>query len=212
MDASELLKDHQLYHTDLQMDSFITTSHGGTDYGMYCHALRELYKRTRGLREMYIGKERLLLDIEEKEAEDVSGIAERRNRLDILEFNSQMEETDRNIKHTEREYQHFYSQAHVLKEKVGELTPERRKKLDSEMWVYKLKSDMALELICGGGIKQDTIALIHSLPLDSRSEVIESMRDKDRLVDWFNNQDAGGEFEVIKLDFTKIHKKLTLIK
>ena len=45
MTISELLVDHQEFHSDLQMESFITLRAGGTLYGCYKQALRELSTR-----------------------------------------------------------------------------------------------------------------------------------------------------------------------
>src|SRR5438445_2833578 len=59
---SELLADHQEFHSDLQMDAFITLRSGGTLYGCYKQALRELATRVRALRERY--RLRALLDVD----------------------------------------------------------------------------------------------------------------------------------------------------
>ena len=45
MTIDDLLLDHQEFHSDLQMDSFITLRAGGTLYGCYKQALRELSTR-----------------------------------------------------------------------------------------------------------------------------------------------------------------------
>jgi len=209
VDIDTLLNDHQMYHSDLQMDGFITAGNGGTEYGMYKHALRELYKRTRGLRELYIAKERTLIDIEEKEAKKTEGFASRRKRLDLLELNGRLEETIRNIRDTEREYQRFYSQAYSLKQRLGELTTERRKQLDCEMWVYNLKSKMALQLLCGGRISPDTIELVHALPLTQKREALAVLNDPETLKIWYENRQVSFDFKPQQLDFRQVEKELS---
>ena len=56
MKLQDLLQDHQLFHSQFQQDYFITLKAGGTLYGQYKQALRELYKRFRGLRETICDK------------------------------------------------------------------------------------------------------------------------------------------------------------
>jgi hypothetical protein len=73
----EMLGDHQLYHSDWQIDHAITESHGGTAYGCYVQALRELFRRYRGVKELYLAREKLLNQIAELEdqltGEDAEG-------------------------------------------------------------------------------------------------------------------------------------------
>src|SRR5579863_2272034 len=80
IELSDLLTDHQEFHSDLQMDSFITARSGGTLYGCYKQALRELATRVRALRERYFGRRLLLLEIEEH---DLAG-----TRRDIIHAES----------------------------------------------------------------------------------------------------------------------------
>ena len=68
MDFNELdilLKDHQTGMSDFQDDYLVTAKSGGTAYGQYKQALRETYRRFRGLRELIYGdRGRKMLDIE----------------------------------------------------------------------------------------------------------------------------------------------------
>lgn len=65
--VDDLLADHHYLHWSTQLDHFITVRAGGTPYGMYKQALRELDKRERGLNGMYADRDRLLVDLEELE-------------------------------------------------------------------------------------------------------------------------------------------------
>lgn len=67
MPVDDLLADHHYLHWSTQLDHFITVRAGGTPYGMYKQALRELDKRERGLNGMYADRDRLLVDIAELE-------------------------------------------------------------------------------------------------------------------------------------------------
>ena len=63
----ELLDDHQTGHSEFQDDYLITWRHGGTIYGQYKQALRELYRRFRGLRELSCDREKLQIEIRQAE-------------------------------------------------------------------------------------------------------------------------------------------------
>ena len=187
----ELLNDHQIYHSDFQMDNFITTKAGETQYGQYKQALRELFKRYRGLKELYVARELLQVDIDELEYEEIPALKynHRRNKINLTKHRMGMEDLERNIKHTEREFKRFYAQANALKEEIGELTPEKQNKLDQEMWIYKLKSMVAIDYITTGRISENALTFIRSIPKGIRKLLLAEIKDQKTLLDWFDNFD-----------------------
>ncbi len=204
----DLLKDHKLYHSEFQQDYFITGRSGGTQYGQYMQALRELYKRVRGLREAYCDREKLQLEIEEKAEESNSedrfkkGYAE----IEYKRKSMQMEEIERSIHDTEVEFKRFYQQAVFLKEKIGELTDEKRRELDYDMWVYKVKEAAAIDFITVGRLSANTYELITSFPWKERIELIKKFRGENeikQLIQWYETRDEGFEIEDKPLDVQK---------
>ena len=189
MDLKELLKDHQLYHSSFQMDNFITVRAGETQYGQYKQTLRELFKRYRGLKELYVARELLQVDIEELEYNNVTGFVKRRNDINLAKHRMNMEDLERNISDTEREFKRFYAQADALKAQIGELTPEKRDHLDQEMWTHKLKTMVAVDYITKGRIGENALTFIRSIPKEMRKPLLAEIKDQKALLDWFDDFD-----------------------
>jgi len=190
MDLKTLLDDHQLYHSEFQQDYLITGKTGGTIYGQYKQALRELYKRTRGLRELFCNRERLEIDIDEakfKMENEKDEFKQRRAEVDFKEKTMLTEESDRVIKDTKREFLRFYRQAKYYKSLIGELTDETRKKLDEEMWEYKLKEMIIVDLNTMGRVSNNTYEFLHATPKTMRLRIMNDMKDQNRLIDWYEN-------------------------
>jgi len=187
----ELFKDHQLYHSELQQDYFITTKAGGTPYGMYKQSLRELHKRYRGLKQLYAEKELLQIDIDELAVKKSRDKFERRRvKINHAQKIMSMEEMDLNIQETEREFKRFYMQATALKRQIGELTPEKQNKLDADMWEYKFKEQIAIDFICNGRIQHNTLENIMCLPIGRRERLLYFVRPEhqDELITWYETK------------------------
>ena len=189
MDLKQLLDDHQLYHSSFQIDNFITVRAGETQYGQYKQTLRELFKRYRGLKELYVARELLQVDIEELEYNNVTGFVKRRNDINLAKHRMDMEDLERNISDTEREFKRFYAQADALKAQIGELTSEKRDKLDQEMWTHKLKTMVAVDYITKGRIGENALTFIRSIPKEIRKPLLAEIKDQKTLLDWFDDFD-----------------------
>lgn len=187
MDLKELLKDHQLYHSSFQIDNFITVRAGETQFGQYKQTLRELFKRYRGLKELYVSRELLRVDIEELEYTNATGFVQRRNDINLTKYRMDIEDLERNISDTEREFSRFYAQADALKAQIGELTLEKRDQLDQEMWVHKLKTMVAVDYITKGRIGENALTFIRSIPKEIRKPLLSEIKDQTTLLDWFDN-------------------------
>lgn len=190
MELQKLLNDHQIYHSDFQMDNFITIRSGETQYGQYKQALRELFKRYRGLKELYAGRELLQVDIDElNEKYSDNNFEKRRTNINLVKHRMDMEDLERNIEHTEREFKRFYAQANALKKEIGELTSEKQNELDQEMWLHKLKSMVSIDYLTKGRIGENAIAFIMSLSKDLRIPLLAEIKNHDELIKWFENYD-----------------------
>lgn len=189
-----LLDDHQLFHSELQMDAFITARSGGTVYGCYRQALRELYKRKRGLQQLYADKRLKQIEIEELtdalESGEISRFEKERKKVNLWSARLALEESDKVIFDTEREFLHFYQQASELKKLVGELTPERRKELDWELWQFKLREMAAVDWMTKGRLGDMVITFVNALPPKEKKVLTEEIKDVGEIVSWYENHET----------------------
>ena len=187
-----LLDDHQTGMSQFQDDYLVTVRAGGTLYGQYKQALRELYKRFRGLRELTSNNARLQIDIEELELQiknsDDSFYA-RRKQIDYKEKIMLMEESQRVIKDTKREFTRFYQQAAYLKGKIGDLTDEKRHQLDMEMWEFKIKEMAVIDWVTSGRIRNNTFEFLHSCPKAMKLKLAASIQSQDELIEWYDSKE-----------------------
>lgn len=194
VEFKQFFDDHQLYHSEFQMDNFITSkAGGGTVYGQYKQSLRELFKRYRGLKELETTKALLQVDIDELESQRswFNVFARRRNAINLVQKLMSMEDLEKNIQDTKREFDHFYRQAFSLKEVIGPLTPDVRNKLDSEMWIHNLKCMAAIDYICKGRLGDNTLTSIMSLPLSDRMPLLREIKeDHNKLIQWYENSSS----------------------
>jgi len=195
MNLKQLLDDHQTGMSQFQDDFLVTTRAGGTLYGQYKQALRELYKRFRGLRELICKDERLQVDIDElkdkiKMEEKVFDL--RRFKIDYKEKIMLMEESERAIKDTKREFNRFYQQAAYLKEQIGELTDEKRHQLDIEMWEFKIKEMIVIDLLSTGKVGNVTYEFLHACPKEMKIRMAKKFKNKDEmdsLIAWYYHKE-----------------------
>ena len=171
----ELLDDHQLFHSKFQQDQLITTKGVGTPYGQYKQSLRELYKRVRGYREDVANRDQLIVDIDELEWElensELDQFEARRKEIELKRKIALLEESERLVKETAREGKRFYQQAVALKNMIGELTSEKREKLDREMWVEKIKWMGMIDVLTKGRVGTNSLEFAMALDGVAREEV-----------------------------------------
>jgi len=192
-DLQTLLDDHQMFHSNYQMDYFITARAGGTAYGQYKQALRELVKRHRGLRALDLELAEAELELEDAKAlPDETDRDGRVRAIALAKARTKLEDTERTRYDTEREYKRFMAQAICLKHKIGVLTPERRAELDRDMWQFQVKYMAAIDYMSVGRLQSKTIELLQCMPPADRAEVMahilatpEDEHRPQRLIDWF---------------------------
>jgi hypothetical protein len=186
----ELLKDHQTGMSEFQDDYFVTTRAGGTMYGQYKQALRELYKRFRGLRELTCDNEKLQVEIEEQKylSETETDFKKRYAKIEFKRKSMQMEESERAIKDTKREFKRFYQQAIYLKKQIGDLTDEKRKVLDKDMWLFKVKEMACVDWISKGRLGNSTFEFMNSCPQDMKKQILSSIQDQKKLLEWYETK------------------------
>lgn len=189
----ELLADHQLFHSKFQQDRFITNRAGGTMYGQYQQALRELYKRVTGLRETICDHKKLEVEVRREQHKSDHSEDEFEIELAIIEHarkTMQLEESSRVIRGTQDEFKRFYCQAMLLRDKLieehGELTPEVKERLDVEMWEFKAKEMIALDFLATNTLGRNTLEFIGALPDDMRLPLVQIISaDAKPIIEWY---------------------------
>jgi len=182
----ELLDDHQMYHSDFQMDVLITTRSGGTTYGQYKQALRELFKRYRGLVSLYRESKIQEIDIQDLKSQgELSTPEGAKAKVEVDVKIASRYEREKSISDTEREFIRFYLQCNKLKSLVGHLDPKKRAILDRDLWIYNIRCKAAIELMSQGRVSQNTIEFMASLPREEKVKLLLEVRKPDNMVKWF---------------------------
>ena len=188
----ELLDDHQTGHSDYQMDRMVVMRSGGsTPYGQYKQALRELYRRLRGYRELSCDLEKLDIDIEE--SNERRGVETKPNdfegRREDVEFKRktmQREEAVRALESCKRELIRFYQIAAGLKEAIGELTEERRAVLDAEMWASKAREIAAVDFLTQKRLTPRFFSFLSVLEYKDKVQLIQEIeQNRQGLISWY---------------------------
>lgn len=216
-----LLNDHQTGMSDFQDDHFVTARAGGTTYGQYKQSLRELYKRFRGLRELVYGENgQKFMDLEIRRLEskltsnDLDEFDREELELKLKHKYLIYEESERSINDTYREFMRFYQQAEALKEMIGELTPQRRRELEKDMWKYRVKEMAAIDYLQTGRLKNTTIEFLSCMPEEDRPELYELIFNKEgheQLInEYVHRKDVHqlpfNEMEIPKIDLKDVER------
>lgn len=165
-----LLATYRPFHSAHQIDHYIVARAGGTPYGMFKQAVRELRSRWQSLCTQYIEREEMQRKGEpcqccEPDAERAC-LARARHRI-------QLEGLEVQIRDTEREFRRFYGHAVKLKAHLGDLTEDRIEALEAEHWMHKLKQQAALDILCHGRPQRDTLELLMALDPATRSPIMD---------------------------------------
>jgi len=189
MNLDELFSDLNTQHDEVQCDAFITG--GRCRWHQYRQALRELYKRVRGLRSLYIARERNRAEIEILHAEMngmQDGPEKRLKQLDVLEKSGFQEEADRSIRYTEREFNRFLAQVLVFRKEFGNLTEEEKRQRDLEGWAEEMRLKAAIDLAANGRISLNVIRNVIGLPAALRKQLTNEFKQPKRLLAWLDKQ------------------------
>jgi hypothetical protein len=188
---SDLLSDHQEFHSDLQMDSFITSRNGQTLYGCFKQSLRELRTRVTGLIQRYAMRDKSLVDIDELACDCIDPFQAKRNAIDRTEKIRFMEMCEAVIRDNEREFWRFYCQAVANRrglEAQGVTFPlddETRGRLDRQMWEHQLKVMAVVDFMTTDRLQKNTIELLQSVQPEMRKRIWDEFNDRAKLVDWY---------------------------
>lgn len=195
MSLQTILGDHRHFHSNWQIDHAITAKAGGTLYGCYKQAVRELHKRWRGLRGLYAERAKLTTDT------DAATGLQRAERV------LQGVETDHVIADTEREFLRFWGQAVACRRALGiadgdAMPVDMRERLESEFWEYQIKALAAVDFITTGRLSRNTVEILVATRGEQRQRLVSAILDPqahERLVGWYLSHEP--EFpEPVQLD------------
>jgi hypothetical protein len=169
--VEKLLADFRPEHSEFQMENFIIG--GGHPWGQYKQALRELSARHHAMVE---SGEQI------RKLKDEIARARRRwfNGRSVIEIEKRLDNAKRERKSKAREYLIFYRIARDLKRTLGEISPQRRRELEADMWLDKARRMAALDLISIGGLQRQTMEFIASFPREMRRAILTDLRPENR--------------------------------
>ncbi|MFN9372813.1 MAG: hypothetical protein ACK6D3_13105 [Planctomycetaceae bacterium] len=175
-----LLDDHELFHSEFQIRNLIVARNGGTFYGAYKQAIRELWNRLSG-----IGSELALLGVMKKQT---SKNGNNKNDCTSAHQLAILFESIPTLKDTIREIAILYNLASWLKTRLGDLNHQSKQLLESELWIYRVKCAVAVDFLSIGRLSQPTIELLHALPIELRQSILDILmcpESQEFLIQWY---------------------------
>ena len=171
---NDLLNDIQSGHDDTQIESFMIIKNGGTPWGCYKQALRELSSRVKTLQSSWVGLQKLNRKLDNPVDE-----------LEKLELDLELAGVYEHVNTVKRETAKIYMIACSLKQVIGDLDTEKIKALNEEFWVHKIKVNCVQDLLDNGKLSSSTRSLIQSLSKPMKKIIHEALIEPQELVDWF---------------------------
>lgn len=190
-DLAAMRGDHESGHSEYQMDRFITCQAGGTVYGMYLQALRELFSRHDVLVDRYFARAEMELDSDLTDAPATAHDPTENARAELRRARKRvsMQRLNESITATEREFARFYSQAVALRERLGDSLTSDRESLEREYWIDRLESSAAVDVLCTGRIGAGTREAIRNMNPADRGAVCASVLCQETLVNrWLEHR------------------------
>lgn len=173
MKLSKLLEDYEPLHSTFQLERFVLIRNGQTPYGCFKQVLRELVARIPVVLEAC---NKVISSIQ-SENKSISQTQSECQPVQFFLFRDQI-----------REFCILYKYAISLKRYLGELTASRKRELEHEYWITYAKASIARDFISEGRLTVATLELIHALPLQMRSQVLQFIThpsQHDVIIDWY---------------------------
>jgi len=160
----QLIADHRHFHSEFQIEHFIVGTAGPTQWGRYKQAVHELERRQTGLRSAVVQLERARLRLGRLKRWCWVPWRREDRRLNILEATTGIADMERTISDTERERREFFRLACAMKADIGDLTEEKRARLETRYWFEHLRHQSLLEYHTTGGINKNTLEAVLAIP------------------------------------------------
>lgn len=195
------LDDTQTAHCDLQIDRFITVRAGGTLFGCYHQACREISTRVTSVGQaatqlalLRVRRDRLKHQI----AGCVDRFRKRKLQVKLRQVRLGILMTRKQLSEGRREFIRFYGQCCALYVALGfdrqRPTPERLAQLHEERWEHHVRSSIASDVFCQGGPSKQTIETFQCLPPAMKKRIGEECltpENRQRLVAWWLEYDPN---------------------
>jgi len=185
--VDNVLQDHQLFHSEFQIDCFITSNSGDHHpWGMYKQVLRELHNRKTAIadnehsvkvfdisiaeclhklkkwgwgKKHQFEQQRLVLEIEKL----------RRSKLSVQQQHREI------IRETTR----FAEQARQLRFTLGVITEDKRQEYEQDYWLHRLKLRVSAGLLSKNCVPQDVFEMLPGLPTKVRDHLEQHIKNAD---------------------------------
>jgi ribosomal protein S18 len=176
----KLLDDFDESYDTFQLERLVVGRAGGTHYGMYKQALRELNGRIESLKQMYLELEEINVDMTEnvkkRSNPKTDSYESERCVIRVKKCLLRKDTLDRKMDRAIKEINRLYDMAMALKKWVGEITPEKRKHFETELHSYHIKLAMALELFVQGRLSYGSVESLYAMTTEQRIELMDFMR------------------------------------
>ena len=185
----KLLKDHQLFHSEFQIENFIIRSQGCA-WAQYKQCLREIASRYESMQQ--IKEDIVLKNLEVRRLKNKFAIKKStrlKNNILINRSKRQLNSMKKNLVDTDRELIQFVRIAETIKLNFwgnGRLSKEKKRLLEQNMWIEKAKFLMAVDLMTIGNLSKPTIELIYSMPKSDKKELLNFLGkdNREKLISW----------------------------
>ena len=219
-DMASILEDYQGGMSDFQDDYLVTyRAGGGTAYGQYHQACREFHKRTRGIQDFIWGPhgiKRISIKIRKLErllrAEE-DELVQEELRVKITHAKINLELVQASLAEEVYGWVRFGQQAVALKAIVGDLSKERRRELEREMWLWRGKEILAQDFMATGRPRPGSLEYLHSMPTKIKQELIRFGENPAEAIKWYTNGDhCVLDFEGLTLPHVSTDELLPLLE
>ena len=202
--SDQLLADFQEGATQFQMRQFNVIQTGVTPWGQYVQAMRELKTRRDVLELLTLQQVELDLRI----AKDCHWpkrcrrrfvpFGRREHLLRMTVYQREGKALKDQLATTRREELEYRAIVTVLKEQIGEVTPERRHELDVDKWVHDVARRAYLDKVCTGALAHGTAEILYAAPMEWTARVLAVAG----LSLWLPCPDKNGKATTVRLGAT----------
>lgn len=184
-ELERMMEDYDESYGTFQIGRLIVARAGGTLYGMYHQALRELNGRCETLKGLHLEQEELLVDmsesVEKRSDTKTSRYDMEREAIKVKRCQMRMHTLKKKIERKMAEVNRLFGMASDLKAEIGEITPELRDKFETEANLYYIKLCAVIELKSSGRLSYGSIESIFALEPMQRRQLIEELDNKDKV-------------------------------
>jgi hypothetical protein len=179
-ELERLMRDYNESYGTFQLGRMIVARAGGTQYGIYRQALRELNTRIETLKGLYLEEEELLVDmsecVEKRSDTSISQYDMEREAIKVKRCQLRTHTLKRKIERKVDEVKHLFNVAKKMKGILGEITPERRDRLETELSIYHIKRCAIFEMQAFGKLSYGSVESIFSLDSVDRMQLTEVLK------------------------------------